>query len=497
MRVVRESNKDILKFSGDIKSVVLAKNVVIERMITTVKQLCEESRIVAETAAKYGEEYRSSLKDPQKDDFSNANESVKEIRETVILSSEKDFPSDNNNYTHCERFALFSKLELQKALGVIKEANQNYIDLLQYFGEDMKSPQAFFGMIDQFMEKFDQVADLIETEEQASRKTARQALAKEAKLRVKSNSMKVVDDRIPSSGNVRSIPRGFSKSSEMNYPDCERDPHNKSTQPSNITIQTEDSVTVPYDEEKASGGVGIRESSTLAWIHNHNTATDTQTPVDTGVQRSTTHTAALDETVDQCQPSIREIFRSTTPIPSVMTKGITKSAWGQSNVGTYRTSELPFSCLIIGSTSIADMTAAAACKRNDPIKLNNDVEPRQPVGEVTAHASAHSLCIHVPAADAAADKTTVRKELGEDGALLVGDNSKRRTKLIGNCDRDNCEADADTKHDKYLASCQKKQYLHGERVQNDSVGLEETKLARKSITFLVLYSIRTDSYSLM
>jgi hypothetical protein len=136
-----------------------------ERLLSSVKQLCEESRIVAETAAIYGEDYRKSLNDPhQKDKFSNMKsqqESVKEMRQMVTFLSEEDVPLGKTNSTHCERFSVFSKLELQKALGAIKEANQKYISLLEYFGEDMKSPQAFFGMIDQFMERFDQAADLI------------------------------------------------------------------------------------------------------------------------------------------------------------------------------------------------------------------------------------------------------------------------------------------------------------------------------------------------
>lgn len=153
VKVLWQTDKDIIKFREDIKSVVLAKGVVMERLLTAAKQLCEDSRVVTETAAKDGEEYRNSLKDPtqkySKGDVKAQRASVKELRQMVTFLPEKDVPIGKMDTTHFERFALFSKLELQKALGVIKEANQNYIGVLEYFSEDMKTQATdFFGMID-------------------------------------------------------------------------------------------------------------------------------------------------------------------------------------------------------------------------------------------------------------------------------------------------------------------------------------------------------------
>ncbi|KAL7552298.1 hypothetical protein ACHAWF_015542 [Thalassiosira exigua] len=192
VKVIRNNNKDVLQFQEDIKSVVLAKGVVMERLLAVAKQLCEDSRIVTETAAKDGDEYRKSLKEPANPkwkarDVKAQRASVKELRQMVTFLSEKDVPIGKVDTTHFERFALFSKLELQKALGVIKEANQNFIGILEYFGEDMKTQAGdFFGMIDQFMEAFDKAVDLVEKEEEAKLKEARRKLAKEARTRVKS-----------------------------------------------------------------------------------------------------------------------------------------------------------------------------------------------------------------------------------------------------------------------------------------------------------------------
>ena len=210
MKVIRSTNIDILKFQEEIKSVVLAKGVVMERLLTSAKQLCEDSRIVTETATKDGEEYRAHLNNPnstlvdengqntgekyRKREVKAQRASVKELRQMCTFLPEKDVPIGKTDTTHFERFALFSKLELQKALSEIKEANQMYIGVLEYFGEDMKTQATdFFGMIDTFMETFDQVADLVEKEEEAKLMEARRALAKEAKLKVKAES-KSADD---------------------------------------------------------------------------------------------------------------------------------------------------------------------------------------------------------------------------------------------------------------------------------------------------------------
>ena len=205
IKVIRSTNIDILKFTEDIKSVVLAKGVVMERLLTSAKQLCEDSRIITETATKEGEEYRHYLKNPdanvvdkngqntgkkyEKREVKAQRQSVKELRQMCTFLPEKDVPVGSSDTTHFERFALFSKLELQKALGIIKEANQDYIGVLEYFGEDMKTQTTdFFGMIDTFMESFDKVADVVEKEEEAKAKEARRELARQAKLKAKAES---------------------------------------------------------------------------------------------------------------------------------------------------------------------------------------------------------------------------------------------------------------------------------------------------------------------
>jgi len=192
VKVIRKTDKDVLKFREDIKSVVLAKGVVMERLLASTKQLCEDSRVVTEAAKDDGDEYREFLKDPptpkyKSRDMKAQRASVKELREMVTFLPVKDVPIGKMDTTHFERFALFSKLELQKALSVIKEANQNYISVLEYFGEDMKTQASeFFAMIDHFMEAFDQALDLVEKEEELKTKEARRELAKQAKLKVKS-----------------------------------------------------------------------------------------------------------------------------------------------------------------------------------------------------------------------------------------------------------------------------------------------------------------------
>ena len=335
-----------------------------ERLVTTIKKLCEESRAVADIAAKDGEELRKQLKDPQqKDIFMKPQRvSVKEIRQMVTFLSEKDVPIGNMNTTHCERFAMFSKLELQKALGVIKEANQSYIDLLLYFGEDMMSSQAFFGMIDQFMERFDQVADRIETEEQASWKHSRRALNKEAKLRVKSASKSAVDG-----GNFVS---SLKKADDVRVSSAECNENENSTTTtntarlSNTANGTVESVTVPYDEEAVTGDDTSRKSAQLS---------------PGGIREEGVNAIPISTTldnVDQIQPSTEE------PIPTRVRIGTSKPAWKTSNVGASLSSGVLPSLPSTGFTSIADMAATVARKRNVPVESITTAEPIQRVGKM-------------------------------------------------------------------------------------------------------------------
>ena len=178
----------MLLFQQEIKSVALAKGVAVDRLVTSTKQLCQDLRIVLETAAKQGDEFRKCAPNKLRE-VKSQRASVKELRQIATFISEKDVPVGKTDTTHFERFGLFAKLELQKALDYLQEANQNYISVLEYFGEDVKTPAAdFFGMICQFISSFDISLVLVEKEEEMNLTLARRALAKEAKLRVKSIS---------------------------------------------------------------------------------------------------------------------------------------------------------------------------------------------------------------------------------------------------------------------------------------------------------------------
>jgi len=196
VKVIRKTNKDVLRFREDIKSVVLAKGVMMERVLASAKQLCEDSRIVTETAKKDGEEYRKFLNHPTDPKYKCRNNvqaqraSVNELRQMATFLSEKDVPVGQTDSTHFERFALFSKLELQKTLLFLANANQNYIGVLEYFGEDTKTQASdFFAMIDHFMAAFDQALDFVEKEERLKMMEVRRRLAKEAKLKVKAAAL--------------------------------------------------------------------------------------------------------------------------------------------------------------------------------------------------------------------------------------------------------------------------------------------------------------------
>ena len=100
MKLIRKTNVDVLKFTEDIKDVVLAKGVVMERLLSSVKQLIEDAQVAEDTAIKDGDLYRQSLKDPsQMWKFSNKvtnvkaqRGSVKEIRQMATFLAEEDVP---------------------------------------------------------------------------------------------------------------------------------------------------------------------------------------------------------------------------------------------------------------------------------------------------------------------------------------------------------------------------------------------------------------------
>ncbi|KAL7538804.1 hypothetical protein ACHAXR_008805 [Thalassiosira sp. AJA248-18] len=168
---------------------VLAKGITIESLLASTKQLCDDSKIVEETAATDGEGFRKSLSSTSKWEFSVVKaqqSSVKKLQNIASFLQKEDVPIGTVNTTHFERFALFAKLELQQALEDIKEAEKEYISTLEFFGEDKKTQASdFFCMIDAFMKAFDKAVVQVEQAQEAKLKEARRALAKEAKFKAR------------------------------------------------------------------------------------------------------------------------------------------------------------------------------------------------------------------------------------------------------------------------------------------------------------------------
>lgn len=106
VKVMRRTNKDVLKFKDDIKSVFLAKGVVMERLLSVVKQLCEDAKIVTETAAKDGDRLRASPKISSNlyklPDLKGSQASMKELRQLKVFLSETDIPAGKRDWTHFE-----------------------------------------------------------------------------------------------------------------------------------------------------------------------------------------------------------------------------------------------------------------------------------------------------------------------------------------------------------------------------------------------------------
>lgn len=225
VKVVQRTNEDVLKFREELgPAVAEAKGIQLERLSASANQLRKDLRIVAETSKKDGEEYRKFLRHPADPKYKCQNHaqaqqaSMNELRQMVTFLTEKEVPMCQMDSTHFERFALFSKLELQETMSAIEEANQNYISVLEYFGEDTKTQASdFFATIDQFMEAFGQALDLIEKEELMKMKKVQRRLAKEASLKLKSATEPIFETP-RSSASTRRVAKSDGKtSSSGNY----------------------------------------------------------------------------------------------------------------------------------------------------------------------------------------------------------------------------------------------------------------------------------------
>ncbi|KAL7530961.1 hypothetical protein ACHAXR_003771, partial [Thalassiosira sp. AJA248-18] len=146
--IVQKNDEDVLKLSEDFVPVKAAERVAMDMLAQSLKEMEMGIKLV---------------KDVVKRNLPERDASVDAMPEDESLGA-----------TPMGRFSLSAASKIQSLSNEFKDAQENFADLLQFFGEDTSmNPEAFFCTINTFVALFDQTHKELKRKEEAKERKKR------------------------------------------------------------------------------------------------------------------------------------------------------------------------------------------------------------------------------------------------------------------------------------------------------------------------------------
>jgi hypothetical protein len=169
VRLIKKNDAELLRFKEDVLSVEKAKGMMLDGLIKDVDEVKKEVESVLKSAKNAGDKQRNpegKLINPV------IRKSLKELKEQKTNVREVNGIKFYNQMQHeielspMEIFALTAEHKIEIACEQIEVAQQKFLSVLNYFGEDeqMKSSE-FFGTLWKFIGLFDGAQDFVERQE--------------------------------------------------------------------------------------------------------------------------------------------------------------------------------------------------------------------------------------------------------------------------------------------------------------------------------------------
>jgi len=182
VKIVKANEPDLLKVHEEMPSIVPAENVVVESLVSELKELNDQLDSVKATAEAEGRRIRDG-KEPDLnisaiDKLKQQKTEIKDV-DGVSMYNEA-FPTA---LTPMEQFVQYAEKKTKEALDRTDEVQENFKGVLSYFGEDpAMTSTAFFGTLNKFVAAFDSALEVVKRIEKAEiqeEKKRQAALAKE------------------------------------------------------------------------------------------------------------------------------------------------------------------------------------------------------------------------------------------------------------------------------------------------------------------------------
>ncbi|KAL9179362.1 hypothetical protein ACHAXT_008652 [Thalassiosira profunda] len=189
VKLVKANEPDLLNVHEEMPSIGPAENVMVDTLVSELKELNDQLVSVKGTAEKEGRKKR---------DGTVASKHLTALERLRLQKTKIKDVEGVNMYnqsvpiqlTAMEKFALYAEKRTREAFARIDEVQENFKGVLTYFGEDpAMSSSDFFGTLNKFIATFDSALEVVKRiealkiaeEKKAAAKRAREAVKKTVK----------------------------------------------------------------------------------------------------------------------------------------------------------------------------------------------------------------------------------------------------------------------------------------------------------------------------
>jgi len=191
VKLVKVNEPDLLNVHEEMPSIGPAENVIIETLISELKELVDQLNNVKETATAEGRRIRNEKEpSPNSSPLDKLRQQKTKIKDVEGVNMYNQ--TEPVGQTEMEKFVAYAEKRTKEALARTDEVQEIFKGVLVYFGEDpAMTSKDFFGTLNKFVAAFDATLEIVKRLEAMKLAEEKKAAAKRAKEKAK-KAVKVI-----------------------------------------------------------------------------------------------------------------------------------------------------------------------------------------------------------------------------------------------------------------------------------------------------------------
>jgi len=195
VKLVKNNEPDLLNVHEEMPSIGPAESVVVETLVSELKELKEQLQHVKATATAEGKRIRDGKRvGPALTALDRLRQQKTKIKDVEGVNMYNQ--TETIQLTIMEKFVLYAEKRTKEAFSRIEEVQENFKGVLTYFGENPTMTSSdFFGTMNKFVAAFDAALVVVKRIEALNAAEEKKAAAKRAKEGAESNKKNKIKEQ--------------------------------------------------------------------------------------------------------------------------------------------------------------------------------------------------------------------------------------------------------------------------------------------------------------